>query len=460
MRNRVPKLEARESASPAVTRAVAAVLQARAFEPIAFPLWQKAALTLMDCLPRSVVRRLVRWEAKLGGLPARIAPTLTTDRLVSERLADYHDLNGDYDQVVVGASLGGAAAHLAAAMQAPYLPQPFITSFKGGSPDDSVEAHLAHAMTLADPVLRNNPDLMAISHFDPIHDGWLTRNINHLRLKLLDLPLGYQRFIRARLRPGGSVLYLDCGARWLRYRLGPRHILQIGGWGDIPPEEFLQGSERIDAFLAASGSRHRGGWALKGAEVEQGPESEWGSEPGLDAALQAFCEQSGYRFLRLKLPHPHDFSRLAFRAHQELCRRSGIDPQGVVVEIFTQYDPVTVLDGGLLPLWLIFNTHDSLAFLRRCLSEFPAGKPVFFSSLVAFSRTPDMVSWADWEEVLRGLTWINIGARPERYPEDPRALLRGPRRLADWVRARPARITARLSAQELVELAQPLFPSN
>ena len=195
-------------------------------------------------------------------------------------------------------------------------------------------------------------------------------------------------------------------------------------------------------------------------QPEEGFESEWGSEPGMDAALEAFCQAHGFKFMRLRLPHPHDFSWLAFRAHEVLCERSGVEPQGVVVETFTQYDPQAVLAGGLLPLWLIFNTDDSLAFLKRCLPAFPAGKPIFFSGLVTFSRTPDMVAWEGWAQALADKEWVNIGARPGRYPEDLLALLQGQRKLREWVGRNPAPIKQQLAPADLLALAREMSTAS
>jgi hypothetical protein len=237
-------------------------------------------------------------------------------------------------------------------------------------------------------------------------------------LKLIDLPRGYRKYLQNKLKPGGTIVYLNCEARWLHYKLGARRVYQIGGWGGISPQEFIEGSERIDYALVNSGSKHRGGWEISDQEPVVGPESEWGSEPGLDKALEVFAREQGYDYERITFADPQGFSRLAFLAHEELYRRQGREAEGVVVETFTQYDPHLVLSSGLLPLWLIFNTTDSLDFLEAQSQFFPRGKPVYFSGLVTLSRTPDMVLWEGWAQALEGFSWTSIGARPSRYPED------------------------------------------
>jgi hypothetical protein len=111
---------------------------------------------------------------------------------------------------------------------------------------------------------------------------------------------------------------------------------------------------------------------------------------------------------------------------------------------------------GLLPLWLVFNTPDSLEFLKEMRAKFPADKPIFFSPLATFSMTPDLVPWKEWEAVLAGLKWTNIGTRSNHYPADARALVKWFEPLRDWVRENYRPIHAHLSAEEIGNLADNL----
>jgi len=446
-------LESRDSSSPIITRAVAAALAGQTLDVFTFARWQKLILSLANRLPQRAAIALARWDSGRCGLPISMAKALVLDDLLQERLRDYSDLEGKVDSVVIGAALGGAAAHLCASLGAPFLPQPFILGFKGGSPDDDIHQHLENALEIAQGIADGNPGLLLISHFDPIHDGWLTRNITHMRIKLRYLPNSYAQFIKKHLRPGGSIVYLDCGLTWPQYELSPHHHFQVGGWGGLQPHEYLDGSEQIDAILAQRGSPHRGPWRLDGVPLQQHPESEWGTTPGLGSALSEFCCREGYAFLRLQLPHPDDFSHLAFLAQLERCRLQGIEPQGVIVETFTQYAPTMADRASLLPLWLIFNTWDSLAFLERMMAKFPADKPVFFSGLITFSETPDMVPFEEWNQVLQQFRWVNIGPRAARYPADLEALWRWPEALRRWVADHPKPLTKHLVPSQLEHLA-------
>jgi len=415
-------LESAESASPLITRLVAGALAGRAEPGLELRAYERLGLRLLGPLPPRFSRAVAAWRVAGGAVAPQEAARASAEGLAGARVADYEALEQPFEVMFFGSALGGAAAHIAAAAGGPFLPQPFILGLRSGTDDDRLETYLSNVLPAAQSIIRVNPALAAIAHFDPIHDGWLTRSLSHLRLKLIDLPACYAGFIRRRLKPGGALVYLDCAARWLQYPLEERITLQVGGWGGIPAQEFVQGSPRIDRFLAAAGSSHRGGWALAGREPVWGPESEWGSQPGLDRALQAFAGQQGYRFERIRFEHPHDFSRLAFEAHRELYSLLGEAPRGVLVEMFTQYEPWTVLERRLLPLWLVFNTGDSLDFLRRARGSFPPGLPVYLSALVTLSCTPDMAAWDAWAQALQGCEWHSIGARREKYPEDLAAL--------------------------------------
>lgn len=433
---RVKALESPESASPIITRAVSAALRGEFCENYTLPAWQKLGLHGLGSLPQAFGQALVTRFQSLGGVDPERLKDLRLEDLLLPRLEDYSGLPGSFPAIVIGAGLGGAAAHLAASLGGPFLPQAFVYSLRRGSPDGDVQRYfnLSHALALR--LAERCPELLTIQHYDPVHDGWLTRSINHLRLKLLALPLLYQNFIRQRLAPGGSIVYLECTAPWQRYRVGPRSVFQVGGWGDLSPDDFLSASEILRAYA------HRAGlscwdWRLPGYPLEAGRESEWGCETEFSESLQSFCHRWDIPLLRIRCSDPHDYSRLAFFVRQAQLTSQGITPAGVQVEIFSQFDVTAAQRAALLPLWLVFNTHTSLEFLQRMRPHFPPGKPVFFASLATFSHTPDLVPWKKWEAALQGLDWRLSGARPSHYPADARAVVAWAKPLRAWAAAHP-----------------------
>jgi hypothetical protein len=445
-------IESNESSSPIVTRSVAAGLHNKFCNNYEFPGWQKMLLSLLGVFPQSVARFAISRFESISGLHPKILDGFSIDALIHQRLEDYRQLTGPFPSITVGPALGGATAYLSLALAGPFLPQTFVTTIKGGSFNGNVNDYLHRSLDTALRIANENPALMTIQHYDPIHDGWMTRFVNHLRFKLVDLPSEYSEFIKKQLTPGGAVVYLESGASWLRYRLGPRSVFQVGGWGGISAKEFLEGSDRIAAYAQNAGLKFTD-WKLQDYPLETGSESEWGSEAGLDSALEAFCTREGYRFIRIPLPQPNDFSRLAFAAAQELIKKEGHEPKGVLVEMFSQFDAHAARMSGLLPLWLVFNTQDSLEFLQEMKVKFPASKPLFFSPLITFSITPDLVPWKDWESVFENIKWTNIGARSGHYPADAHALLNWAEPLRKWVTENPQPITGRLEAEELLDLS-------
>ncbi len=447
----MPALESNESSSPIVTRAVAAGLRGEFCDNYEFPGWQKMLLTILGTLPQGVARFTISRFETINGLHPKVMDEFSVDALVRQRLGDYALLSGTFPVITVGAALGGATAYLSLALGGPFLPQTFVTTLKRGSLTGDVNEYLHRSLDTALRLADENPGLMTIQHYDPVHDGWMTRFANHLRFKLLDLPPAYAEFIKQRLKPGGEVVYLEGGASWLRYRVGPRSVFQVGGWGGISAEEFLEGSDRIRAYARKAGLKFTD-WKLTDYPVECGPESEWGSEPGLDTALEAFCKREGYRFTRIQLHHPNDFSRMAFTAARRLIENEGRQPAGVLVEMFSQFDATAARQAGLLPLWLIFNTNDSLEYLKEMRAQFPVGKPVFFSPLATFSVPPDLVPWKNWDAALTGIEWTNIGTRPNHYPADARALVNWVKPLRKWVEENRQPVSGRLEVEELLSL--------
>jgi len=448
-------VESIESSSPIITRAIAAGLRGEFCNNLEFPFWQKILLSVLGALPQGVARFVISRFQSISGLSPNILVGFKIDELLQARLNDYAQLTGSFPAITIGAALGGATTYLSLALNAPFLPQAFVVTLKGGTKYGNVEEYLQRSLNPALRIAGENPGLMTIQHFDPVHDGWLTRYVNHVRFKLLDLPPAYSKFIKSRLKPGGAVVFFEGEATWLRYRLGPRSVFQVGGWGGISANEFLEGSPTLRNYAHSARLKFTG-WKLKDYPLEEGPESEWGSEPSLTEALKAFCRSEGYRFVRINLPHPNDFAQLAFNSAMKLLEKEDREPTGVLVEMFSQFDATSAFLTGLLPLWLIFNTHDSLEFLMKMRTLFPVGKPVFFSPLSTFSITPDMVPFQQWSDVLSNFHWINIGARSSHYPSDTRSLIKWTEPLRKWVKENYQPLQHHLDAEEIYRLAEDL----
>jgi hypothetical protein len=180
--------ESNESSSPIVTRAVAAGLVGQFCNNYEFPAWQKTLLTVLGAFPQGVAQFVISRFESISGLPPEILDDFSVDDLIRQRLGDYAHLTGKFPAITVGAALGGATTYLSLAVGGPFLPQTFVTTLKRGSLTSDVNEYLRRSLEVALRLTDENPGLMTIQHYDPIHDGWMTRFVNHLRFKLLDLP--------------------------------------------------------------------------------------------------------------------------------------------------------------------------------------------------------------------------------------------------------------------------------
>lgn len=447
--------ESRESSSPIITRAVASGLLGEYSSAYEFDGITKALLKIVGAFPQSLAQWLIPRAQKTSALTSDQVRQLNVNDLINDRLADYQKVKGPFPAITLGVGMGGTTAHLALGLQGPFLPQAYVMTLQKGSMSGNVSDYYNLSAETARIVTQRNPGIMSIQHYDPIHDGWLVRRVNHLRIKLTELPEIYQNYIHKNLIPGGEIVFLEGKAGWKQYKVGDKNVFQVGGWGDISAEEFLSGSDRISKYCDQVGITEKD-WKLPGFPLIDGPESEWGTEPGLKESLQAFCEREGYRFTCISFEDPNKFNQLAFEAVKAQLAMDGREPAGVVVEIFGQYDATSIIQTGLIPLWLIFNTHDSARFLKQMSSSFPADKPVFFSPLSTFSVTPDLADWQEWEDALGDIPWINIGTRKNHYPADTKALIDWQKPLHKWCSTHIEPVHSRMTGELLSNITKEL----
>lgn len=429
-------------------RGVAAALRGRFLDPFQLQGWQRLPLSLSAWFGPRSARAVVGLGARSLGVDPAWADRVTAEGLASWATALYDGLRGPFGAILLGAPNGGVA-HLAASMGIPFLSQHFLISFRDPTPPDDVSTYAEHGTALARRILHREPLVAVVNHYDPLHDRYLVRWVNHVRVKLLDLPAAYKSFIRDRLQPGGVLLFSDCTYPWLQYRVGARHTFQVGGLGDVSDEEFLHGRPEIESLRAA-----QGGWSLSGLPLSPAAESEWGAAPPLREMVETFARTQGYRFLALSGNHPEWYSRVAWSAYRRIAEREGTEPAGTLIEVFTQSNPVAPLMSRLLPLWLPFNCTDSLRFLQQMRHALPAHKPVLFTPLSNFVDTFDTVPWQAYQDVLAGLDLRVLGVRQRLFPSDPAGLWRPARALARYCRRHQAPFRARLSVEDLSDLIE------
>lgn len=433
-------------------RATAAALRGEFLPSIAGSEAQGWLIRLISTFGLRVVRWAVEQAVSRRATDPALATQVRSDALARWAVSLYEDLPGPFPAILIGAPNGGVA-HLATALGVPFLSEHFLISFRNSAtgPDD-VSGYKASGDALAQPILDHNPDLAVVNHYDPLHDRLLIRHVNHIRVKLLGLPLAYRQFIQRRLEPDGALLFIDSQYPWRQYRVRERHTFQVGGLGGVSDEEFIQGSSAIEAFQRAERSPFIGGWRLD-LPLEVQPESEWGTLLQFHQAVEDFAQERGYHFVVLSGDSPEYYSELAFQAYSLLNQKEGRSPQGVLVDCFTQLNPVANRLSRLLPCWLPFNCTDSAAFLERMVSRFPPGRPVLFAPLPGLSPSFDTVPMSRWLEILEGHPVTLVGVNPRHHPFDIAALFRFPGELKTWCQDHPDPVGAWLTVEELLACA-------
>ncbi len=460
-KRRVWEAISQQDSSAVAMRSVAAALQGEFVNVWNTSSWQQHALRLVAVGGKKAsITAIERFVANSGVDPI-IARRITASSLAGWAVSLYADLQGPLDTIIIGAPNGGVA-HLAVALGAPLLSQHFLVSYNDPTPPDDVQTYQEHGAELAEVTLRRNADLAVVNHYDPLHDRFLIKYVNHLRYKLLDLPEAYKAFIYQVLRPGGTIIFTDCRYPWPMYFIEERHWFQVGGLGGLPARDFIEGTHpQISALQEASSGTPVGNWGLPGRTAFEMPESEWGALPPLHHRVAEFARENAYEFVALEGPHPEFFSYLAFRVWHKLLSRAGIEPQGVFLESFTQVAPLAGRAAALLPVWIPWNCENSLSFLQRIQRDFRQiralrDKPIFWLPFPNFVESFDMAPWESWLDALKGLDVRPMGMRDHLYPADPQALFATREVFMAWVADHPSAVDQYASLNLILQEARVL----
>jgi len=305
------------------------------------------------------------------------AANLDLDEQSRKILSLYNDFvkNRKFNALIFGAPNGGIV-HLAAAMRIPYICSQFrVPIFINSGSKDDLRPYAKVVESVGKSWLARYNWSSVDCLTDPIHDRMDMGHYAHVRAKFIDIPPAYKDFIQRHLKPGGTLIFVNVTYPWIKHRLQEHIYLQVGGLGEITPKEYVEGSGRVDRFLEAEKSPHRGGWRLPEYELVERPESEWGTEPELKESVQAYCNEEGYELMCLERGHPAGFNILAAHAmHLKHTADKG-KCGGYSINIFWGLCPTMVLRARLLSCWFTFTDRESLKIsenqLRRLIGVFP-----------------------------------------------------------------------------------------
>jgi hypothetical protein len=323
-----------------------------------------------------------------------------------------------YPAVMIGSS-SGALVHLAAALGIPWLPQTMFIPVRrtGVHPDEPVD-EMEWGRQHAAPLLDANPDLQLHHMHDPNQDRLMIQLMTYFRVKRLRMGEGYEKFLRERLTPGGTIYLVECTRQWATTKVGDRHIFQFGALGGATPEEFLHGSERVEKYLEQYES-HRRRWEPPQPDGDR-PEAEWGFEPALRDDVERFAREHGFRVERIVFEEPEHLSPFVAELYRWWYHQREIPANRLFVESFIVLDPYWTLRAGAVPFWLKFNMDPSYEWLEHYLDT---SDPYDYINLTLFSHGVECVGLSPierWEELLKRARKEGsfVGVDKEKFPRD------------------------------------------
>ena len=396
--------------------------------PPAVELPLSALLGVLTRLPTAVRERVYAASGWTEALPLRKVGAVRSEALAAWVTAHYPQRR--YPVIFIG-SANGALVHLAAALDAAWLPQTLLLPVRrrGVAPDEP-RGDLAAVHEAGRALLAANPDLILHHMHDPNQDRLMIAGMTYFRVKWHRLPMAYRRFIRDRLAPGGTVIVVDCTLRWPTTRVADRYVFQFGALGDATPEEYRLGGPRVADLLARYGSCVRS-WDPPAADGDS-PEAEWGLQPALLDDVSACAGRHRIRLGLLRFDTPQRLSPAVADLYRSWYADRGLPTGRLLVESFLLLDPWQALRTGSVPYWTVFGTRTFRADLDMYLD---GTEPYDEIRILLFNHGTESIglsSAEDWRHTAARARKIGVltGVDAAAYPRDFAGLVRSHRELA------------------------------
>ena len=383
--------------------------------------------------PRKLKEKVYAASGWAEAVPRHRVGEIDSDELASWVVGHYPKKQSEL--AFIGSS-NGALTHLAAGVEAPWLPQTLLIPVRrGGVPPEDASEDLRKMRPTGEALVEANPDWRLHHMHDPNQDRLMIAGMCYFRVKWLRLPEAYRRFLRSHVAPGGTLVVSDCGMQWPTTRVSDRYVFQHGGFGGATLEELRYGGERVRRYLRAYGSDYE---RFVAPEPDgESPEAEWGFAPEMMADLRELADEQGWTLLRLGYDEPESLSPAVAETYRDWYRRRGVPENRLLVESFMLLDPYWTLRTGSVPFWTVFNKEPSLRALHDYLDRVPGYEEI---RMILFSHGVESVGLArasEWAEVLERATKVGsfLGTDPSAFPRDFAMFARARREL-DQVRGR------------------------
>ncbi len=376
----------------------------------------KLVASVVNRLPKPLQEQVYIWSGWLEAVSTRKLASVSGEG-VADWMAGLYPRR-QYPAVVVGSS-NGAAVHLWAALGIPWLPQTFLVPVaRSGVRPDEPREEMRWAEPHAELVLGRNPDLELHHMHDPVQDRLMVQRMSYFRFKRRTLGPAYERFLRECLKPGGTIIVMECGLPWPTTRRGDRYVFQFGALGGSNPEEMMHGGERVEAYLR----RHKSDRIRWEPPPPDGtsPEAEWGFAPALREDIERFARRHDYRVQRVVFEQPEAMSPLVADLHRWWYERLGVADNRLVVDSFILMEPYWTTRTRSVPFWMVFNTEGSFGALDDYLRQ---ARPFDELLITLFSHGVDsigLVPIEKWRSLFRRARQRGdfIGVDEAAYPRD------------------------------------------
>ncbi len=338
-----------------------------------------------------------------------------------ERIA--HDLVAQYPRrkypaIAIGSS-NGALVHLFAALGIPWLPQTNLMLVNRDEPiePDDMAQDAEWGKSFARPMLDRNPNLKLHQMNDPAQDRYMAIKMTYFRLKFLNLPQAYRRFIEECLEPGGVILVINCQNRWPATKITDRHYFQVGGYGGITLDEYLHGGPRVKEFLQRNGSK-RDHFLLPEITGDY-LEAEWGFEESMLESIDSLARERDYEVKQLYFGDPQDPVRPIADFYCDWYDSIGRPTDKLLIESFMLLEPYWCLRTGSIPYWAVFTGQPSFDDITGYVSQhdFNYIYLTLFSNIVRSIGVPEGREWERIIEKARAGHAL-LGVDPEKFPFD------------------------------------------
>lgn len=397
--------------------ATSSYLKGKTFEGVGTSITNELYAKTLNSLPDSWKQKLYTYSGQMGATSYEEIDEMDADEI--DRWIYQVYPKKQYPAIAIG-SCNGAMVHLYAALGIPWLPQTMLIPLhkKHKLPRDEPKKTMEWGQKPAEIFLKNNPDWQVHHMMDPNQDRLRVGMVGYFRVKKRKLGKWYEKFIRERLAPGGSLLVIDCNRKWPVKKIGDKSFFQFGGMGGASPEEYYYGSSRIRQFLKDQKAEITQ-WDAPLPDDEQ-PEAEWGFEPNLLEDVKSIAKKEHIPLTKITFEHPQDPSPLVAELYRWWYPLIDRPDNRLLVESFAVQAPTLTIQKGCIPFWLFFNVDPAADMLENYLKQADPYHDIYMMILSHGKDSLGITSIERWHELMQKATgtYDFIGMDSTKYPKD------------------------------------------